>query len=235
MQPLPISLPTSLPISWQAALCGEFEKPYFKKLAAFVQERRAEVAVYPPDDEVFRALELVSFENVRVLLLGQDPYHGEGQAHGLCFSVKPPTKPPPSLRNIFRELQQDLGHSPPNHGDLTAWTKQGVLLLNTVLTVEAGKPASHANKGWEVFTDAIISALNARAVPLAFCLWGNHAKKKAELIDGRRHAVVMGAHPSPMSQRLFFGSKPFSAVNEALNALSQHEVDWRIPSHRTDA
>jgi uracil-DNA glycosylase len=158
----------------------------------------------------------------------EDPYHDVGQAHGLCFSVKPPTKPPPSLKNIFKELETDLGLPPSAHGDLTAWAERGVLLLNTVLTVEAHKPASHAGHGWERFTDAIIRALNARATPVVFCLWGNHAKKKAALIDGDRHGIVEGAHPSPLSQKKFFGSKPFSAINKALAARGQQPMDWHL-------
>jgi uracil-DNA glycosylase len=218
----------TLPPSWQAAVGSELAKPYYQDLVAFVDAERATKTVFPPEQEVFFALELVPFEEVRVLLLGQDPYHDEGQAHGLCFSVKPPTKPPPSLRNIFKELESDLGIPAPGHGDLTSWGKQGVLLLNTVLTVEAHKAASHAGKGWEAFTDAIIVALSARPSPLVFCLWGGHAKKKAKLIDTGRHAVVPGAHPSPLSQKGFFGSRPFSAINAALVAKGQPPIDWRL-------
>ena len=164
----------------------------------------------------------------KVLILGQDPYHNEGQANGLCFSVRPPTRPPPSLRNIFRELESDLGIPAPKHGDLTAWAHQGVLLLNTVLTVEAHKAASHAGKGWERFTDAVIEALNRRNVPLVFCFWGAHARKKVCLIDTARHPVVQAAHPSPLSQKKFLGSRPFSTINAALVSKGLTAVEWRI-------
>lgn len=218
-----------LPASWHAAVGNELTKPYYEKLVAFLGAERAAKTVFPPEQEVFRALELVPFDAVRVLILGQDPYHDDGQAHGLCFSVRPPTKPPPSLRNIFKELESDLGIPAPNHGDLTAWAQRGVLLLNTVLTVEAHKAASHAGKGWEIFTDAIIKALNARPDPLVFCLWGGHARKKVALIDQQRHAVIQGAHPSPLSQKKFFGSRPFSAINAALAVQNQPPIDWKLP------
>ncbi len=219
----------TLPPTWHAVIGSELAKPYYQELVAFVDAERADKTVFPPEEDVFRALELVPFADVRVLLLGQDPYHDYGQAHGLCFSVKPPTKPPPSLRNIFKELETDLGIPGPGHGDLTEWGHRGVLLLNTVLTVQAHKAASHAGKGWEVFTDAIIGALSARRSPLVFCLWGGHARKKAKLIDTDRHAVVQGAHPSPLSQKAFLGSKPFSAINAALVSKGQPPIDWRLP------
>ncbi len=217
-----------LPDSWLAAVGSELTKPYYENLITFVDAERATKTVFPPEHEVFRALELVSFDAVRVLILGQDPYHDDGQAHGLCFSVKPPTKPPPSLRNIFKELHSDLGIPPPDHGDLTAWALRGVLLLNTVLTVEAHKAASHAGKGWETFTDAIITALNLRPDPVVFCLWGGHARKKVVLIDQQRHAVIQGAHPSPLSQKKFLGSRPFSAINAALTAQNRLPLDWTL-------
>jgi uracil-DNA glycosylase len=177
---------------------------------------------------VFNALATTPYENVRVLLLGQDPYHDDGQAHGLCFSVKPPTKPPPSLKNIYKELADDVGFTAPAHGDLTQWAQRGVLLLNAVLTVVAHEPNSHKDKGWETFTDAVIKAVNAKATPVVFCLWGNYAKKKAVLVDKSKHVVIEGAHPSPLSVKKFMGSKPFSQINSALTARGQKPIDWAL-------
>jgi uracil-DNA glycosylase len=218
-----------LPASWQAVLGTEREKPYFQALVAFLEQERRERTVFPPEADVFNALQKTPYEDVKVLLLGQDPYHDDGQAHGLCFSVKPPTPPPPSLRNIFRELRDDLGCAVPDHGDLTAWAGQGVLLLNAILTVAAHEPSSHKGRGWETFTDAVIERVNARPTPVVFCLWGNWAKKKARLVDLTRHAVVEGAHPSPLSARAFFGSRPFSKINDALRARGQAPIDWQLP------
>jgi uracil-DNA glycosylase len=180
------------------------------------------------------ALQTTPFEKVKVLLLGQDPYHDEGQAHGLCFSVRPGVRPPPSLMNMFRELKSDLGCSIPNNGCLTPWAKQGVLLLNTVLTVRAHKAGSHQGKGWEHFTDTIISALNERDKPVVFALWGGHAQKKKKLITEPRHRVLTAAHPSPLSFKKFLGSKPFSAINNALEELGEEPIDWRIPDLASD-
>jgi uracil-DNA glycosylase len=216
-----------LPSSWNRVLASESAQ--LADIAAFVATERAKKTVFPPDDDVFNAFSLTSYDDVRVVLLGQDPYHDDGQAHGLCFSVKPPTKPPPSLKNIFKELESDLGIAPPDHGDLTSWAKQGVLLLNAVLTVVAHTPASHAGKGWEQFTDAVIRAVNEKSERVVFCLWGNYARKKAVLIERARHAVVEGAHPSPLSMKKFFGSKPFSSINTALVEGGQKPIDWRIP------
>lgn len=217
-----------IPSRWRQALAKETEAPYFAELAAFLERERATKAIFPPKTRVFRALELTAPDDVKVVLLGQDPYHDEGQAHGLCFSVEPPTKPPPSLRNIFKELKDDLGISPPEHGDLTAWARQGVLLLNTVLTVEAHSPASHKNKGWERFTDAVLLHLNARTTPIVFVLWGAHARAKAKLLDRARHVVIEGAHPSPLSAKKFLGSRPFSAINAALVEKGRAPIAWSL-------
>lgn len=220
----------ALPTSWLPVLTEEVSKPYFSALTEFVARERAEHQVFPPQGEVFSALAATPYEKVKVLILGQDPYHDEGQAHGMCFSVRPGVRTPPSLRNIFRELKDDLGHPVPDNGYLMPWARQGVLLLNAVLTVRAHQANSHKNKGWEKFTDAVISAVAARPEPAVFVLWGSYAKKKLRLIDTTRHAVVQGAHPSPLSAKLFFGSRPFSQIDEALKAQGQAGVDWRIPN-----
>ena len=217
-----------LPASWQGAIGSELNEPYFGELQAFLKSERATKEVFPPEAEVFTALALTAFDDVKVLLLGQDPYHDDGQAHGLCFSVKPPTKPPPSLRNIFNELQADVGVAPPSHGDLTAWARQGVLLLNAVLTVHAHQANSHKDRGWERFTDAVIRAVSAREKPVVFCLWGAYARKKVKLIDGDKHAIIEGAHPSPLSVAKFKGSKPFSAINNALVKQGQEPINWKL-------
>jgi len=219
-----------LPPSWHTVLGTELDKPYFRALVAFLEEERRARTVFPPEGDVFNALRLTPYEKVMVLLLGQDPYHDDGQAHGLCFSVKPPTPPPPSLRNMFKELRDDLGGAVADHGDLSAWARQGVLLLNAVLTVVAHEPGSHKGRGWETFTDAVIERVNARPTPVVFCLWGNWAKKKAALVDRTRHAVVECAHPSPLSAKAFFGSRPFSKVNAALVTRGQAPIDWQLAS-----
>jgi uracil-DNA glycosylase len=218
-----------LPPSWQAVLGDEMHQPYFKKLEAFVDNDRQHHQVFPPEDEVFNAYQLTPYDEVKVLLLGQDPYHDEGQAHGLCFSVRPGVRPPPSLVNIFKELHNDLGCRIPNNGYLLPWAEQGVMLLNAVLAVRAHQPASHANKGWEEFTDATIRALNDRPDPVVFMLWGGYAQKKRKLIDDDKNPVVTAAHPSPLSVKKFLGSKPFSAANRALEKLGQEPIDWQIP------
>ncbi|MDK1474513.1 uracil-DNA glycosylase [Streptomyces sp. 549] len=220
----------TLPESWLEVLGEELHQPYFKELTEFVEEERARGPVYPPRDEVFAALEATPFDRVKVLVLGQDPYHGEGQGHGLCFSVRPGVRVPPSLRNIFKEMKDDLGHPAPDNGSLLPWAEQGVLLLNAVLTVRAGEANSHKNKGWERFTDAVIRAVADRPDPAVFVLWGNYARKKARLIDTERHAVVEGAHPSPLSAKLFLGSRPFSRINEAVAAQGHSPIDWRLPN-----
>lgn len=219
-----------LPASWQPIVGDQLEQPYFQKLRAFVAEERAAHRVFPPAPEVFTALELTPSEQVNVLLLGQDPYHDDNQAHGLCFSVRPGVKPPPSLVNIFKELRDDVGARIPNHGYLAGWAKQGILMLNAVLTVRAHTPNSHKGKGWETFTDAIIRQVSANASPAVFVLWGGYAQKKLSLIDTSRHVIIQSAHPSPLSARNgFFGSRPFSAINRALAAAGKPAIDWQLP------
>ncbi len=200
-------------------------------LKAFLAaERAAGKLIYPRASEWFHALDATPLDQVRVVILGQDPYHGEGQAHGLCFSVREGVRPPPSLVNIYKELQSDLGLVPPRHGNLESWTTQGVLLLNSVLTVEAGLAASHAGKGWERFTDAVIREVNALPNPVVFILWGNYAQKKAGFVDATRHCVIKSVHPSPLSAHNgFFGSKPFSLANEFMIDKGIQAVDWKLP------
>ncbi|MCX5212747.1 uracil-DNA glycosylase [Kitasatospora sp. NBC_00240] len=218
-----------LPESWRGVLADEAGKPYFAELAAFVADQRAEHQVFPPAGQEFSALDATPYDKVRVLVLGQDPYHDDNQAHGMSFSVLPGVKTPPSLRNIFKELDADLGIPAPDNGYLMHWAEQGVLLLNAVLTVRAHEPNSHKAKGWEKFTDAVIKAVSDREEPVVFVLWGNYAKKKLPLIDTSRHVVVQGAHPSPLSAKLFFGSRPFSQINEALDGFGVDPIDWRVP------
>ena len=214
---------------WNPVLRGEFEQPYWKELQAFVAAERARTTVYPPHDQVFAALHLTSYASTRVLILGQDPYHGPGQAHGLCFSVRPGVRKPPSLANILKELQDDLGIEPPEHGCLEAWARQGVLLLNATLTVRAGQAGSHQGKGWETFTDQVIRVVNAKPEHVAFVLWGGYARRKEALIDTSRHTVIESPHPSPLSAHNgFFGSRPFSKVNAALVAHGQDPIDWSL-------
>ncbi|HEX6749100.1 MAG TPA: uracil-DNA glycosylase [Longimicrobium sp.] len=219
-----------LPKSWRPHLDAELEKPYWTKLREFVDRERRTQAVFPPESEVFAALELTPYERVRVMILGQDPYHGAGQAHGLAFSVRPGITPPPSLRNMLRELRDDAGCPVPDNGYLVPWAEQGVLLLNAVLTVREGQPNSHKGKGWETFTDAVIRAVDARPEPVVFVLWGGYAGKKEALIDAGRHTVIKAAHPSPLSaKRGFFGSRPYTAINAALQQAGQAPVDWCLP------
>lgn len=214
---------------WNPVLRTELDKPYWAELQQFVADERSRHEVYPRPDEVFAALHLTALSQVKVLILGQDPYHGPGQAHGLCFSVRPGTPPPPSLQNIFTELRDDLGIEAPAHGDLSAWARQGVLLLNATLTVRARQAASHQGKGWERFTDEVIRAVNDKPERVVFIMWGNAARKKAALVDTDRHVVIESAHPSPLSaHRGFFGSRPFSRANEALVAAGREPVDWRL-------
>lgn len=218
------------PPTWQPILAAEREKPYFQKLALFLADERQAHTVFPPAPEVFSALALTPYERVRVLVLGQDPYHDNNQAHGLAFSVRPGVPTPPSLLNMFKELRDDLGCPIPNNGYLVHWAEQGVLLLNAVLTVRAHTPNSHKNKGWEQFTDAVIQAVDAKSEQVVFVLWGGYAQKKLKLIDTQRHAVIQSAHPSPLSARNgFFGSRPFSRINSILREAGQPEIDWRIP------
>ncbi len=215
---------------WNPLLRGEFEKDYWRELMTFVAEERASATVYPPPEEVFAALHLTPYAAVKVLILGQDPYHGPGQAHGLCFSVRPDVGKPPSLENIEKELESDLGIPIPDHGSLEAWAHQGVLLLNTTLTVRARSAASHQKKGWETFTDEVIKVVDSKPERVVFVLWGSSARKKKALIDTSRHVIIESAHPSPLSaHRGFFGSRPFSQANEALVAAGREPVDWTIP------
>lgn len=216
---------------WNKALAAEFKKPYFEDLAKFVEEERKAHQVFPPDDEVFAALNVTPYDDVKVVILGQDPYHDDGQAHGMCFSVKPGVAVPPSLVNMYKELRDDLGIPIPKTGYLMPWAKQGVLLLNAVLTVRAHTPNSHKDRGWEQFTDGVIRALSARPDPMVFVLWGKYAQKKKKLIDTKRHTVLEGAHPSPLSAKAgFFGSKPYSKINDALKALGKTPIDWNVPN-----
>ena len=219
----------TLPQSWRNAVGDELSKPYFKELDAFLAEERASGQVFPPEEEVFTALELTPFDAVKVVILGQDPYHDDGQAHGLSFSVKPGIKTPPSLVNMYKELESDLGLPRPSHGNLVRWAEQGVLMINAVLTVRAHEPNSHKSKGWEKFTTAVIKALSRREAPMVFVLWGGFAKKKAKLVADH-HVVILGTHPSPLSARNgFFGSKPFSTINGRLQELGLEPIDWRLP------
>lgn len=216
--------------SWKVPLTPEFEAPYMAALKDFLLAEKAKgKRIFPKGSEWFHALDATPLEKVRVVILGQDPYHGEGQAHGLCFSVKPGVRPPPSLINIYKELQSDLGLAPPSHGNLEAWARQGVLLLNAVLTVEAGLAASHQGKGWERFTDAVIRLVNDQPRPVVFILWGAYAQKKAAFVDRTRHLVLASAHPSPLSAHNgFFGSRPFSKANAFLVAQGQEPIDWHL-------
>lgn len=214
--------------SWLSVLKSEFDAPYMADLKAFlVAEREAGKVIYPKGSEWFRALEMTPRETVRVVILGQDPYHGQGQAHGLSFSVREDVRLPPSLMNIYNEINTDLGIKPAANGNLERWARQGVLLLNSVLTVEAGKAASHQGKGWEKFTDAVVRVVNDQATPVVFILWGNYAQKKANFVDRARHLVLTSAHPSPLSAHNgFFGSKPFSKANAYLQAQGLEPIDW---------
>ena len=224
-----MSLFKQVPESWQAVLEAEFSMPYIAKLETFLEVERATQTVFPPESEVFSALELTPFENVRVLIVGQDPYHDDGQAHGLAFSVKPGKRIPPSLRNIYQELEADLGIPRAKTGFLEPWARQGVLLLNTSLTVRAHAAGSHKGQGWEKLTDAIIRAVSSKAERVVFVLWGGHAGKKLELIDLSKHTIIQSAHPSPLSAHNgFFGSRPFSKINAALLEAGKPAIDWRL-------
>ena len=215
---------------WNPLLRDQFEAPYWHELQSFVRSERSRHTVYPPHDEVFSALHLTPYASVKVLILGQDPYHGPGQAHGLCFSVRPDVEIPPSLVNIHAELESDLGCPRPRHGNLEHWARQGVLLLNATLTVRASQAASHQRKGWEQFTDRVIEVVNDKQDRVVFVLWGAAARRKKALVDTTRHAVIESPHPSPLSaHRGFFGSRPFSRANEALVAAGRDPVDWCIP------
>lgn len=222
-----IQLPTDP--AWETVLYPEFQKDYFGKLLKTLETEYASDTIYPPHNLIFNAFNQTSFDAVKVVILGQDPYHGEGQAHGLSFSVPAGIKPPRSLVNIFKEQASDLGLPVPSHGNLESWARQGVLLLNTTLTVKAKQPLSHQNMGWEIFTDAVIEALNRHKKGLVFLLWGRNAHAKEELIDTNRHYILKAAHPSPFSAaRGFFGCRHFSKTNELLKEQGLGEVDWRI-------
>lgn len=217
--------------SWDGILTGEFEKPYYLKLKEFLINEYKTKTIYPDKYNIFNALKLTPYEQVKVVILGQDPYHGQGQAHGLSFSVQPGVQTPPSLQNMYKELRDDLGCFIPNNGYLVPWAKQGVLLLNTVLTVEAGKANSHRKKGWENFTDEVIKKLNERDKPIVFLLWGNNAKEKMSLITNPNHFILTTVHPSPLSAtRGFMGCKHFSKTNEILKGIGEKEIDWQIPN-----
>lgn len=214
---------------WDAILADEWEKPYYKRLRAFLKDEYTHHTVYPNMYDIFNALKYTSYENTRVVIIGQDPYHGAGQAHGLCFSVKRGVEPPPSLKNIFKELYDDLGIPISACGELTPWAKQGVLLLNTVLTVREGQPNSHKGAGWEIFTDRVISELDRKTTPVVFLLWGANARRKAEIIKNPIHRKLICAHPSPLSAYGgFFGCRHFSKTNEILHKTGQKQINWEL-------
>jgi uracil-DNA glycosylase len=229
--PMETTTQIKLESSWKEQLSEEFAKPYMHNLKQFLlHEKEAKKIIYPKGSEIFRAFDLTPFDDVKVVILGQDPYHGPNQAHGLCFSVKPGVKIPPSLQNIYKELQNDLNIKPVRHGCLESWARQGVLLLNSVLTVENGLAASHQGKGWEKFTDQVIAKLNERKKPVIFVLWGSYAQRKGEFIDQKHHYVLQSAHPSPLSaSRGFFGNKHFSTINKILEANHMKPIDWQLP------
>lgn len=212
---------------WDSILAAEFEKEYYGKLRTFLTEEYETQRIYPPQPDVFNALRYSSYADTKVVILGQDPYHQEGQAHGLCFSVNKGVKIPPSLGNIYKELQADLGIQPPQHGYLASWAQQGVLLLNAVLTVRDSQPNSHKGRGWEIFTDAVIKKLNERKKPMVFILWGANAKAKEVLLTNNRHLILTGSHPSPLSAHTgFFGGAYFSRANRFLELENQEPINW---------
>ncbi|PFZ78295.1 uracil-DNA glycosylase [Bacillus toyonensis] len=216
---------------WGPLLAPEFEKEYYRELANFLKEEYSTHVVYPKIEDIFNALEYTSYKNTKVVILGQDPYHGPDQAHGLSFSVQPGIKTPPSLLNMYKELRDEYGYGIPNNGYLVKWAEQGVLLLNTVLTVRQGEANSHKGKGWEHFTDRVIELLNEREKPVIFILWGRHAQAKKKLITNPNHHIIESVHPSPLSARRgFFGSKPYSKVNTILANMDEREIDWEIPN-----
>lgn len=217
-----------IPNSWRKRLQDEIKKDYFIELEKFLEAEYDAHEVYPPKEQVFEALKLTPFEQVKVVIIGQDPYHGPGQAHGLAFSVKKDVKTPPSLKNIYKELNNDIGMEIPEHGNLESWASQGVLLLNAVLTVRKSEAGSHRKKGWEGFTDALVDTLNQERENLVFILWGNYAKEKGERIDRSKHHVLECAHPSPFSARKFFGNCHFSKVNAFLKNNGNQEIDWKL-------
>ena len=215
--------------SWKEALAGEFDKPYFESLVRFLhQEKAAGKIIYPPGSQIFRAFDLTPVDKVKVVILGQDPYHGPGQAHGLSFSVPSGVPAPPSLKNIFKEIESDLGVKMSGYPDLEKWARQGVLLLNAVLTVRSAEAASHSRIGWQEFTDAVIKYISDNCEGVVFMLWGNFARTKAELIDRSRHVVLEAAHPSPLARGAFFGCRHFSRANQALVSFGRTPIDWRL-------
>jgi uracil-DNA glycosylase len=221
--------------SWLQALAEEFEKPYFFELKNFLIEEKKRFKIYPPGSDIFAAFNYTPYDKVKVVILGQDPYHGHGQAHGLCFSVNHAVKKPPSLQNIFKELQSDIGITIPESGNLSKWAQEGVLLLNATLTVRSGQAGSHQNRGWEQFTDAVIRLLSNNRQNLVFILWGNYAIAKELLIDPRKHFILKSPHPSPFSaERGFFGSKPFSKANQYLTQQNLAPVNWGVNDDRGD-
>ncbi len=222
-----MSVDVKIASSWKSKLESEFQKPYFDKLSQFVKEEYQTQVIYPPGKEIFRAFDCAHFDHLKVVIIGQDPYHGPGQANGLCFSVSEGVTMPPSLKNIFKEIYSDLGKPIPKSGELERWANQGVLLLNATLTVRASAPGSHQKKGWETFTDAVIKEISDQKNNMVFLLWGAYAQKKGEIIDRNKHLVLMSAHPSPFSaDRGFFGCKHFSKTNEYLKSKGLKEIDW---------
>ncbi len=214
---------------WDRLLADEFRKEYYLRLREFLKAEYSTRKIYPPMGDIFNALRCTSYSDVKAVILGQDPYHGAGQAHGMCFSVRKEVEPPPSLKNIFKELESDLGITPPNHGELTSWAKQGVLLLNTALTVREGQANSHRGMGWETLTDRVIELLNGREQPIVFILWGGNARAKARIITNPAHLVLQCAHPSPLSAyNGFFGCRHFSKTNQFLQSKGIAPIDWRI-------
>lgn len=215
--------------SWENRLINEFEKDYFKDLNSFLKKERSHHEIYPPQNSIFKAFELTPFDDVKVVIIGQDPYHGQNQAHGLCFSVQDGIKLPPSLKNIFKELKTDLGIEPSNNGNLDHWAKQGVLLLNATLTVRKDEAGSHQKKGWEIFTNEVIQTLSNEKIGIVFLLWGKYAQEKGAIIDDKKHYVLKSAHPSPFSARNgFFGCKHFSRTNELLIDQGKSPIDWSL-------
>lgn len=217
---------------WYEHLKDEFEKPYYVQLRNFLKKEYTEHSIYPPMADIFHALHSTKFQQTKIVILGQDPYHGAGQAHGLSFSVQPGVKVPPSLKNIYKELYADVGCVIPEHGFLQKWAEQGVLLLNNVLTVREKRPQSHQRQGWETFTDQVVHSLNEREKPIVFVLWGKHAQQKGKLVTNDHHYIIQSSHPSPFSaHRGFFGSRPFSRANRFLTSIGVEEVDWQLPLH----